>query len=208
MYQNSLMWRKSECQLRRIRGGIRVKKSKGQVDIVVGMFFLVILSVLVIFGFRMVQYMVTAAYVEDALAASNLASAIIDLEEYGKSHIIKIPDPENAYALYREAVCHNLHLDEELNTTNTEVLADKVTILEYSIYNVREEDIEIYILDGNGRLQDQRTGIIGETYTADGTKVETTSVYSRVGFYVNGLLGQKIYAEKEKSVDIVRCESE
>ena len=39
-------------------------------------------------------------------------------------------------------------------------------------------------------------------------KVEGTTIYSKVGFWVEGLMEQQIYAQKEKSVDIKRCDSE
>lgn len=167
-------------------------------------FFLVI--IVVSFGFRITQYMVTAAGVEDALAASNLASAVIDLEEYGRSHTIRIPEPEPAFWRYREALCVNLKLDEHLNTTNRDFISSQVEIKQYIIYNVQEDVVEIFVLDGNGRLQKTESGRKGEVFTPDGVCVEETTIYSRIGFGVEGLLGQEIYAEKEKSIDIVRCD--
>ncbi len=175
---------------------------------IMGMFFFLIIFIVVLFGFRITQYMVTAAYVEDALAASNLASAVIDLKEYGKNHTVCIQDPEKAFLLYREALCHNLGTDEALQTTNSELLAADVTILEFIIYNIRDEQVEIYVLDGKGRMKEYRVAQKGEVYTPDHVKVETATIYSRVGFYVNGLMEQLIYAEKEKSIDIVRYEGE
>lgn len=72
-------------------------KTSGQVDIVVGMFLMVLLLVVVLFGFRTTEYVITSVYVEDALAASNLASAVIDLEEYGRTHTIWVKDPQSAF---------------------------------------------------------------------------------------------------------------
>lgn len=183
-------------------------KNRGQVDIVAGMFLFLILIVTILFGFRITQYMVTAASVEDALAASNLASAIIDLEEYGKTHAILIPESEPAFWCYREALCHNLGLDEFLHTTNKALLSSQVEIKQYIIYNVRGDLVEIHVLDGNGRVQSQQEGKKGEVFTPDNICVNTTTIYSKIGFWVEGLMGQEIYAEKEKSIDITRCESE
>lgn len=172
------------------------------------MFLFTVLLITILFGFRVSQYMVTSAGVEDALAASNLASAIIDLEEYGKSHIICVEDPEAAFWRYREALMVNLGLDNYLNTTNREFLASKVDILQYIVYNVRGNHISICTLDGKGKMQSQTTGRKGNVFTPDGVQVETTTIYSKIGFWVNGLLEQEIYAEKEKSIDIMRCDSE
>lgn len=169
---------------------------------------MVIIVVVVLFGYKIMGYLITSAYVEDALAASNLASAVIDLEEYGKSHVITIKDPQSAFGLYKEAMSHNLKLDEYMNTTNREVIADKVTILKYIVYNVSGETVEIYVLDEAGEIREKQVAKLGEVFTPDGACIETTTIYSKVSFKVRGFGEQLIEATKEKSVDIVRCESE
>ncbi len=173
-----------------------------------GMFFFTILLVTILFAFRTNQYMITGAWVEDALAASNLASAVIDYEEYGKSHRILIPGPREAFGRFREALSKNLHLDDFLNTTNTELICSKVSIKQYLVYNVQEETIVWTEMDQEGRIVAQGEAARGMVYTPDGVLVENTTVYSRVGFYVKGMMGQQIYTEKEKSIDIKRCEGE
>ncbi len=45
---------------------------------------------------------------EDALALSNLASAVIDIEEYGITQKVLITDPEQAYERYCHALRENL----------------------------------------------------------------------------------------------------
>lgn len=203
-----LQWKRKECLPQKTDKLHSLQKNKGQVDVVVGMFYVLMVLVVILFGFRITQYMLISATVEDALAASNLASAVIDIKEFGKSHTIRIQDPENAFLLYREALCHNLHLDEYLNTTNQELLASGVTIEEYIVYNVSDDLVEIYVLDENGQIQRYDTATAGQVYTPDGVYVESTTVYSRISFQVNGLFDRKIGAVKEKSVDIVRCEIE
>lgn len=194
-------WRSRECLLLKI-------KSSGQTDVVVGMMLFFILLVAILFGFRISQYMVTAAGVEDALAASNLASAVIDLEEYGKSHKILIADVGEAFEIFKEALCYNLGLDEYLNTSNRDFLSATVEIKEYIIYNVQDDMVEIYGMDGNGSLIMQQSKALGTVFTPDNVKVETTTIYSKAGYWVEGLMGQEFYAEKEKSVDIMRCDSD
>ena len=194
-------WKNTGLQLLKI-------KSEGHIDVVVGMMLFLVLVVALLFGFRMSQFMITASGVEDALAASNLASAVIDLEEYGKSHTIQIPDTEMAFWTFREALCYNLRLDEQMDTANTDLLAAPVEIKEYIVYNVKGNVVEAQIRDGKGQLLRQETGTKGMVYTPDKVCVETTTIYSRVGYWVEGLMGQVLYGEKEKSVDIVRCDSE
>ena len=175
---------------------------------IVGMFYVLMVLVVILFGFRITQYMLISDMVEDALAASNLASAVIDVKEFGKSHRIQIQDPENAFLLYREALCHNLQLDEYLNTTNQELLASRVTIEEYIVYNVCDALVEIYVCDESGQIKQYETGTAGQVFTPDGVCVESTTVYSRISFQVKGFFDRELPACKEKSVDIVRCEIE
>lgn len=202
------LWRKSGCLQPRISKKLYCKKQQANVDVVVGMMLFLILVLTLFFGFRISQYMITAAGVEDALAASNLASAVIDLEEYGKSHQICIADTDKAFLTFREALVCNLKLDEYLNTTNQNFLVGQVQIKEYRIYNVREEQVDIYIFNNQGEMISHSSGVKGEVYTPDNVGVETTTVYSRIAFQVEGLAGNILSGEKEKSIDIVRCDSE
>lgn len=173
-----------------------------------GMFWVLIVVIVVCFGFKTTQFMVISACVEDALAASNLASAVIDVKEYGRSHRIIIEDPMEAYGLFREALCYNLQLDAYLFPTEDSLLAAKLQILEYRIYNVWEEEVEVCIIGEDGRICDRFDGKKGEVFTPDGICVTSTTVYSRVFFEVKGIGEQNIQAKKEKSVDIVRYENE
>ena len=202
LFQIFLLWKKRKCPL------LKIKKEEGQIDIVVGMFCTILVLVVVLFGFRIMEYVITSAYVEDALAASNLASGIVDLEEYGKTHIVKIKDPQSAFLLYREALCHNLKLDEFLNTTNREIIAGKVCILDYMVFNVIGENVYLYRMDETGQIQEVREGKVGEVQTPEGLLVENTTIYSRISFEVKGFGEQRMQAVKEKSIDIVRCEDE
>lgn len=178
------------------------------VNIVAGTMLFLILVLTIFFGFRITQYMVIAAGVEDALAASNLASAVIDLEEYGKNHRIYIRDEKKAFQMFREALECNLKLDSDLNTTNNNFLLGKVSIKDYRIYNVREHLVDIFIFNSLGEIISCTTGNMGEVYTPDNVCVETTTIYSKIGFLVEGLAGREFVGEKEKSIDIVRCDSE
>lgn len=202
------LWKKPECQRQKNSGRYWVRKEEANVDIVAGIMLFLILVLTIFFGFRMTQYMITAAGVEDALAASNLASAVIDLEEYGKSHEIYIEDVSKAFQIFRESLVCNLELDENLNTTNENFLLGQVLIKEYRVYNVRNGQAEIWILNGLGETISYTLGQVGDITTPDHVSVESTTIYSRIGYQVEGLAGQTLTGEKEKSIDIVRCNSE
>ena len=208
LVQDGFLWKKSVLLQQRIKIEWFLKKKQANVDVVAGMMFFLILVVTLFFGFRMTQYMITAAGVEDALAASNLASAVIDLEEYGKSNFICISNEERAFDIFRESLISNLKLDEELNTTNRNFLIGQVYIEEYRIYNVRKEQVDILIFNNGGEVISRTIGEKGKVWTPDNALVETTTIYSRITFKVEGLGGQELCGEKEKSIDIARCDSE
>lgn len=189
-------------------GGGELPVHNGQVDVVVAMFFFLMVLIVALFQFKIYAYMVAGAYVEDALAASNLASALIDVEEYGRNHNVRIGDSQNAFRVYQNALHYNLALDEEGYSAKEELLAGKVQLQEYIIYNVTDQQVQITIYDGEGNCLEQREIPRGNARTPDGVLVEHTTIYSRVIFQVQGLMGRNIDAEKEKSVDIVGCESE
>lgn len=201
-------WKRKECLRQRISRRRLSGKNAGSVDIVSGMMFFCILILTIFFGFRMTQYMVTAAGVEDALAASNLASAVIDVEEYGKTHRIRIADGERAFQIYRDALQSNMRLDQELYSTNNEFVLGQVQIKEYIVYNVYGEQVDIQAFDGNGILTFAMIGRKGDIFTPDRICVENTTIYSRIGFQVPGLAGYTITGEKEKSIDIARWSSD
>ena len=110
--------------------------------------------------------------------------------------------------MFREALICNLKLDDDLNTTNNNFLIGKVFIKDYRIYNVRDDLIDILIFNNLGEISSYTTGNTGEVFTPDNVCVETTTIYSKISFQVEGLAGREFVGEKEKSIDIVRCDSE
>lgn len=179
------------------------KKKRAEIEIITGMYLLVLLVVLVAAQMQMSLFRVSASFVEDAVAASNLASAVIDIKEYGKTHTIRISSPGRAYELYREAVRENLQLDENWENSNKDMICGRVEILKYEIYNVTGKDVTIYSFGAEGEQVETVSGGLGNVRTPDGTIVTSTSVYSRIGFPVRGIFGLEIAAQKEKTVDIV-----
>lgn len=192
-------WKRSGCPRRKTDWK---RKSTGQVDICVGMFLCMLVLVVVLFQVKLQQYRAAGTFVEDSLAASNLASAVIDVEEYGRTHNIRVESPESAFYRYKEALIYNLKLDANLQSTNSDTLWGKVDILSYQVFNVIGDVVYIYRFEESGRLADCVIQDLAGAYLPDGNKVETTSVYSKIGFTVTGLGGETIYATKEKSVDI------
>ena len=61
----------------------RKTREQGQVSWVLGLFLILFLAILLCMQLQVALYRESAMYMEDALALSNLASAVIDIEEYG-----------------------------------------------------------------------------------------------------------------------------
>ena len=117
--------------LRKIR-----QKDSGQVEWTAGLFFLLILAIVLYTRLQLASWSSTAVYMEDALAASNLAAAIIDLEEYGRTHKVCIKDEKAAFAVYKDALRTNLGLDEQWKCLNESLITGPVEIANFTIYNV------------------------------------------------------------------------
>jgi len=197
------MWKKLECRQRKIKESCP-GKSRGQIEMAVGMFSIFMITLVMVAGLKVAQFMITGAYVEDALAASNLASALIDIEEFGRSRVIRINDPVKTYGIYKEALSQNLMLDEDGRSFQRELLEGYVEVISYIIYNVEGDQVQVISFNGGDVQPEVAFHDLGTVHTPDGVLVETATVYSKVRFNVKGLGQVYIQAEKEKSVDIKR----
>ena len=175
---------------------------RGQIGWTAGLFFLLFLGILLCAFLQMEVFRHSARYLEDALALSNLASALIDAEEYGISHRLIIADPQEAYERYREAVRGNLNLDENWECRTAGMISGPVSVEDYTVYNVSGNDVLIDHFDRNG-VMSSRTGTLGGVEAPNGVPVEATGVYSEISYQVEGLFGVKVRARKGKLADVV-----
>ncbi len=178
------------------------RQDSGQAEWVTGLFWVLILSILLCTQLQISSWQTTGMYMEDALAASNLASALIDLEEYGKSHKVRISDPEEAYEVFLRAIRDNLQLDEEWECANKALISGPVKIADYIIYNVDQEQVYADRVGSGGNVVETWSGKKGEINAPNGVPVECTGVYSEIEFPVEGFLGVTVLAHKGKLVDI------
>ena len=167
------------------------KAESGQVSWVLGLFLILFLAILLYMQLQLAMYKASARYLEDALALSNLASAVIDIREYGSTHKVHITDQEQAYAGYCSAVRENLGLNENYEAVSHKLISGKVEIRNYIIYNVTGTKVQVW----------ERNG--GEVRTPGGQTIENTGVYSEITYPVEGFLGITVTAEKSKLVDVV-----
>lgn len=173
----------------------------GQIGLCVGLFFLLFLAVLLVSQLQLEQVRASDDYLQDALAASGLASALIDIREYGTTHVIRIGDNEAAYAQYCRSLCANLGLDENWECGNRRLISGRVKVENYSIYNVEGERVTCCRMDG-GR-EEISTGALGAMRAPNGQLIEHTSIYSEISYPFKGMFGWTVQARKGKLVDIV-----
>ncbi|MCM1534466.1 MAG: hypothetical protein NC126_00915 [Clostridium sp.] len=185
------------------RAGFPLPKinDRGQAQWAAGLFMVLFLAVLLCGELQIESYRASALYLEDALAASNLASAVIDVEEYGISGLLQIKDPIQSYELYQEALKENLGLDEEWECANKGLISGKVKVERYIVYNVQGSRVFVHTLSADGEWEES-TETLGELRAPDGVLIESTGIYSEISFPVEGFPGVTVQAHKGKLVDI------
>lgn len=197
--------KKKEClppKIKSLSGRGLGKKEKAQAEAAAGVFFVVFLSILLYSLLQIEVYRASALYLEDALAASNLASAIIDIEEYGSTQNLIIGDPLLAFDRYTTALKGNLNLDDSWQCENKRMISGRVEVIDYVIYNCVKEKIYACRVGEEGILASWE-GTLGQERAPNGILVESTGVYSEITFSVEGILGVCTQARKGKLVDIV-----
>lgn len=177
----------------------------GQVGWVTGLFFLLFLGVLLCAMLQVEAFRSSSRYLEDALALSNLASAVVDVEEYGISNRLVISDPAQAYKRYKAAVKENLNLDENWESPAAGIISGPVSILNYTVYSVSGNDVEVSCFDQNG-VMTQWVETLGSAVAPNGLPIESTGIYSEITYRVDGMFGVSEDARKGKLVDIVENE--
>ncbi len=203
--------RKREYQRRNIRKIVResgvpkgtLDSQSGQTGWAMGLFSLLFLVVVLCALLKMELFRTIALYMEDALAASNLASAVVDLKEYGKTHKILIGDIHAAYERYIKAIKGNLNLNDTWEGQEGGVVQGTVRVVNYTIYNVEEDLVTVYYYDENG-LMTSWNEPLGSATAPNGKCIESTSVYSEIAFPTKVFMGIEIEAHKGKLADITK----
>ena len=167
----------------------------------VGMMFCLFLTVMLMSQFMLRRIILSAAYLEDALACSNLAGAVIDIREYGYSHEVILQAPEEAYNAYIRALKVNLNLDDQMRSKEEAFVWEEVKVEEFILYNVIGEQVEITSFSSDG--VERESGYLGHTFAPNGQLVERTGIYSEVSYQVRGYFGELYEARKGKLVDVV-----
>lgn len=178
-----------------------IESDEGQITLTSGLFFVLFLSVLLAAQLQLEMFRSSGAYLEDALAASGLASALVDIREYGYSHTVMINHEDEAYEKYRSTLKSNLGLDDNWIGNNKNLISGQVILENYTIYNVKGKMVEICRLDRGKK--EFSSGKLGEVYAPNGQEICYTGIYSEISYPVHGLFGLTIQAHKGKLVDVI-----
>lgn len=189
--------KKKECLLQ--------STESGQIGWALGLWFMLFLGILLCVLLQLETFRASSQYMEDALAASDLAAAVIDVEEYGISHKLWIRDPGEAYGLYMRAIRENLNLNNMWECENKELISGPVHIENFTVYNVSGSEVEVSSFDRSGAAV-HRYGVLGQETAPNGMRVENTGVYSEISYQIRGIFGIEVIARKGKLVDVVKCE--
>lgn len=187
------------------KGCLLQSTESGQIGWTIGFWVLLFLGVLLCALLQMDVFRSSSRYMEDALAASNLAAAVVDVEEYGISHQIRIDDPHMARERCMTAMKDNLGLDDNWECANESLISGPVRMVNFTVYNVSGNDVEIYSFDENGMLSSGRE-MLGQVNAPNGVPIEATGIYSEIFYRVKGFPGMEVDAQKGKLVDVVRME--
>lgn len=175
-------------------------KSKGATVWVMGLFSMVFLMILTVFVLQLASFKAASDDLEDALAGSNLASALIDIEAYGINHSLIIADALRSYDIYKHTLATNLSLDDSENS-RIPMIISRVVVEKYCIYNVYKDYIEEIQVSDEGIVSISKENI-GQMYAPNGQLVESTGVYSELSFWVKGFFGIDSMAHKGKLVEV------
>lgn len=188
-----MILKKKECLLR--------STESGQIGWTLGLWFALFLGILLCVLIQLEAFRASSQYMEDALAASNLAAAVIDVKEYGTSHKIRIESPDQAYELYKKALRENLNLNDGWECSSKGLISGPVRIEKFTVYNVTGSEVEAHGFDENGERKCW-SGILGQESAPDGKKVENTGIYSEISYRIKGVLGIEVAAGKGKLADV------
>ena len=195
------MWKK-EFLPPKIKLPLGFTRREGLLGFISGLFLVLFLAIILCANLQVESFRASSLYLEDALAASNLGAAMVDLREYGKSHQILVESPQESYRIFQKLLRKNLNLDENFYPAQGSVLGDKVEIRQFAVYNVETNKLVEHYFDryGNVWVTDFPKGGF---WAPNWQMVEYTSIYSEVQTKVKCFPGVYVNARKGKLVEVV-----
>ncbi len=177
-----------------------VRDNSGSSEWVLGLFAVTFLMAGMLFVIQLCAFRANSDAIEDALAASGLAAALVDIERYGIDHTLLISDPDNSYQKYVETLNVNLAA-EGSPFRRKRAIEGPVKIEQFIIYNVDGDRVsEIYMDDGGS--WEVNEGTLGSMEAPNGQIIKNTGIYGEVAFDLRGVMGMIFKTRKGKLVDV------
>jgi hypothetical protein len=182
---------------------MKLKKKKGSIEMFISSLILITVSMIIVMSIKLREIKITKNLVEDGLVAATLASATVDLREYGATKRIVNRDFDKSFNDFTVSLKDNLKLDDNYKPINSRIICSKVNIENFIIYNISDNDIEVTRRSSDGSIEKSIIyNGVGSENTPDGVLIQTTTIYSKIAFKLKGYMNTEYDVYKEKSVDI------
>lgn len=182
---------------------IRFKKHKGSMSKGI----LIVFFIMVMFVNTFIPKITTieGQDIQDSLHFANISTYKgIDKRTLGKDSSLIIEDPVKAFNDFKEALKFNMDLDNYLMPKSSSIIASKVTIKHFIIYNVEGNKVDIYDINSHGILTKTTKELTkGDIKTPNGYVVESTTVHTTISFKAKNVYGQVKDQELAVDTDIV-----
>lgn len=192
-----------------IKSLIFKKKKDGTGDFVFPMYMILFCVMLFSYCYYDQLLYYTKINVEDSIAASTLASACINLYDYGDFDNMSYEIINSCYDLFEKSFKENMKLDNNFmpkqDSFNATLIAQPIEVLEFSYYCIRNDIV--YKTTKNGGINIEK-GYVGQVTTPNGNVISQTTIYVKILIYIeNPYTKELIPVEKDFSVDIVESEA-
>ncbi len=186
--------------MRNIKKTRFINNNSGSSQWVLGLFALTFIMAAMVFVIQLCAFRANSDAIEDALAASGLAAALVDVERYGIDHTLLISDPDNSYQKYVEALNVNLAA-EGSSFRQKRAIEGPVKIEQFRIYNVEGNKVSEIYMDDSGRWK-KKEGKLGIMEAPNGQVIQNTGIYGEIAFDLRGIMGLVFSTKKSKLVDV------
>lgn len=186
--------------MRNIKKTRFINNNSGSSQWVLGLFAMTFIMAAMVFVIQLCAFRANSDAIEDALAASGLAAALVDVERYGIDHTLLISDPDNSYQKYVEALNVNLAA-EGSSFRQKRAIEGPVKIEQFRIYNVEGNKVSEIYMDDSGRWK-KKEGKLGIMEAPNGQVIQNTGIYGEIAFDLRGIMGLVFSTKKSKLVDV------
>lgn len=186
-----------------------MKKKDGSIVVEVTIIFmLMMIMILIIYCVSLGQVKAESEMVNDDIAASELAAfKNIDNDVLGKSNNLNeiiITNYQETFDTFQSYLKENLNINDEfMPNSKANFIKSKVQIVDFRIYNVRGNDVEVITYNnGSFTIDDTNKNKKGTIKTPKGYTVDYTTIYAKIGFDINPIFNEKKHIVSEEEANI------